>query len=534
MISTVRPQTLPRSYPARAMACALLLAAAPRLAALSFDFGDGEWRLDLDTVLSYSAQWRVARVDDDLFKYRDTGNLIADTSRYAVLLNGDDGDRNFSRGLVQNKISVVSEMKLEWRDFGFFARGRGYYDAVYDDDTDQSERDYLSYNGAIPFGGDVGFREFPEKTVDRHRDRLEMLDYFIYASGELTGDRRFDLRLGSQVINWGEATFYAGINGLQNRADLIARNTPGVQVKEILLPTGAVYGQVDLTQDLTLESYYQYEWRETELNGVGSYFSDRDFLGPGAQNFLVPLRDQVFAVAPRTPDDKASDDGQWGAALHWITAGGTDFGLYYVNAHNKAPAYQLNYEGLVPASYTIRYFEDIQGYAASFTTVLGNTNVQGEVSWKSDVPVVLNDGNPVEGDMLSAQVGGSMVITPTRFWDDLSIVFELAAAHIDSHDSDELRYDDFATAFALRAEPFYLNRVPGLDLSVPIFLQHTFDGTILEAQMASEATTFNIALKGVYLNNLTAEVGYTDYFGGGDDHLLTDRDNVSFNISYSF
>jgi hypothetical protein len=69
---------------------------------------------------------------------------------------------------------------------------------------------------------------------------------------------------------------------------------------------------------------------------------------------------------------------------------------------------------------------------------------------------------------------------------------------------------------------------------VPIFLQHTFDGTILEAQMAAEATTFNIALKGVYLNNLTAEVGYTDYFGGGDDHLLTDRDNVSFNISYSF
>ena len=534
MMTTVLRRTRPLRQAVRAAGCAALLATAPPLAALSFDFGDGEWRLDLDTVVSYSAQWRVAKVDDDLFAYRDTGNLIADSSRYAVLLNADDGDRNFSRGLVQNKISVVSEMKLEWRDIGFFARGRGYYDAVYDDDTDQNERAYQSYNGAIPFGGDVGFREFPEKTVDRHRDRLEMLDYFLYTSGELPGDRRFDLRLGSQVINWGEATFYAGISGLQNRADLIARNTPGVEVKEILLPTGAVYGQVDLTPELTLESYYQYEWRETELNGVGSYFSDRDFLGPGAQNFLVPLGDQVFAVAPRTRDDKASDDGQWGAALHWITAGGTDFGLYYVNAHNKAPAYQLNYAGAIPESYTIRYFEDIQGYAASFTTVLGTANVQGEVAWTRDVPVVLNNGDPVEGDMLSAQVGGSLVIAPTALWDDLNIVFEFAAAHIDSHDSDELRYDDFATAFALRLELAYLNRLPGLDLSVPIFLQHTFDGTILEAQMASEATTFNIALQGVYLNNLTAAVGYTDYFGGGDDHLITDRDNVSFNISYSF
>ena len=31
-----------------------------------------------------------------------------------------------------------------------------------------------------------------------------------------------------------------------------------------------------------------------------------------------------------------------------------------------------------------------------------------------------------------------------------------------------------------------------------------------------------------------AALGYTNYFDGGDDNLLTDRDNVSFNVSYSF
>ena len=126
---------------------------------------------------------------------------------------------------------------------------------------------------------------------------------------------------------------------------------------------------------------------------MGSFFSDRDFRGPGARNFLIPIGpdpDNITAI-PRTPDEGASSSGQWGTALHWITEGDTDFGLYYINAHSKAPAYQVNYGagGVFPESYTIRYFEDIQGYAASFTTVMADTNIQGEVSYKTDVPVVL-------------------------------------------------------------------------------------------------------------------------------------------------
>lgn len=336
------------------------------------------------------------------------------------------------------------------------------------------------------------------------------------------------------MINWGVSTFFQGINGLQNRADAIAANTPGVEVKEILLPTGAIYGQVDLIQDVTFEAYYQYEWRKTELNGVGSYFSDRDFLGPGAENFLVAVGDRVTFVAPRTPDEAASNSGQWGSALHWITDGGTDFGLYYVKAHSKAPAYQLNTVDQIPRSYNIVYFENLEGYAASFATVLADTNVQGEVSWTQGAPVVLQNGDPEEGDVLAAQLGGSMVLEPTRLWDDASVVFEFAGTWIESHDNEELRYDDKATAMALRAEFAYINVASGLDLKVPLFLQYTFDGTILESRMAEEATTFNIGLKAIYLNNFTAQIGYTNYFDGGANNLLTDRDNVSFNMSYSF
>lgn len=514
----------------------MAVAVAPQVNALSWEFGDGDWLLDLDTLISYSAQWRVENRDRDKFAYRDTGDLIADSSRYSLLINAEDGDFNFDRGdLVQNKISVVSELDLNRGRWGIFARARAYYDAVYDSGTHHDRADFATYNSGTLYGGDADFREFPSGTVDEHRDRVEMLDYFLYASGELPGERLFDVRLGSQVINWGEATFYQGINGLQNRADLIARNKPGVEVKEILLPTGALYGQVDLLPQVTFEAYYQYEWKETELNGVGSYFSDRDFLGPGAHNFLIAVGENVTFVAPKTRDDKPPDSGQWGTALHWVTDGGTDLGLYFVNAHNKAPAYQLHRNAAgVPESYTIRYFDDIKGYAASFTTVLGITNVQGEISYKQDAPVVNSDGDPEEGDVIALQIGGSHVLEPTVLWDDASVTFELAHTRIDSHSNDELRYDDMATALALRLELAYLNVMQGIDLRLPVFWQYTLDGTILEANMIDRANVFNVTLKAVYLNNLTAEVGYSAYFDGGVDHLLTDRDNVSVSVSYSF
>jgi hypothetical protein len=507
--------------------------------ALSFEFGDNEWQLDWDTNVAYTAQWRVAKKDEKQFRYKDTGDLVADSRAYALLINTNDGDNNFNRSLVQNKVSMVTEMDLMWGDYGLFARGRAYYDDVYDQDTDQSQEDYLTYNNSRNFpNGDTAFRRFPQDTVDEHRDRIEMLDYFLYASGVLPDDRYFNVRLGSQVINWGESTFTSGINGLQNRADLIARNTPGVEVKEILLPTGAIYGQVDLVPDLTLEAYYQYEWKKTELNGVGSFFSDRDFLGPGARNFLIPLGPNPAAITavPRTPDKGASSSGQWGAALHWLVLGDTDIGLYYINAHNKAPAYQINYpEGaLFPDSYTIVYFEDIQGYAASFTTVLAGTNVQGEVSYKTDVPVVLQNGDPVDGDLTSYQLGGSYVIEPTALWDDANLAFELAGAYVTSHDSSELVYDDHGTVINLQLELAYLNVAQGLDLKVPIFFRRGLDGNILESEMVEDSSAVNITFQFIYLNNFTASLGYSNFFDGGENTYIDDRDNVSVNFSYSF
>ena len=38
-----------------------------------------EWQLDWDTNVAYTAQWRVAKQDDKQFRYKDTGDIVADS-----------------------------------------------------------------------------------------------------------------------------------------------------------------------------------------------------------------------------------------------------------------------------------------------------------------------------------------------------------------------------------------------------------------------------------------------------------------------
>lgn len=70
-----------------------------------------------------------------------------------------------------------------------------------------------------------------------------------------------DVRVGRQVVTWGEALMLqGGIAFAQNRVDSAAATVPGVELKEVFLPTGAVYGSFSATDSTTIEAYWQYEW----------------------------------------------------------------------------------------------------------------------------------------------------------------------------------------------------------------------------------------------------------------------------------
>jgi hypothetical protein len=544
--------------------CLGILALVLPLSATALDFNfDNGVQLQVDSTVTYGAQWRVEDSDDRitgekfLADLQDNPLLPFLDPDYAqegtLLINSNDGNNNFDKGLISNRLTLLVDFDLSWEDYGFFLRGKAFFDDVYkNDDTNLDETGFITYNSGTLYGGDAGRGDFPSQTRDQHGDQVEFLDAFVYGTWELPGDRLMDLRVGRQVINWGESTFYQGINSVQNRVDATAANTPGVEIKEILLPTGAIYLQVDLFANLTLESYYQYEWLENDLNGVGSYFSTTDQVGPGANAFLIPtpntpflppeLRGNEFQLrgVQRGRDDNASDSGQWGLAFHYITESNWDIGLYQINGHDKKPSFALNYTTLpglpqlIPLDYRLRYYEDISATGLSFTTVVGETNVQGELSFLDGTPMVDANGDPQREDFLKAQLGGSHVFGPTFLADDTVLTFEGFYGEVTSANSDELREDDHAWGYSLLAEFSYNNAFQGWDLKVPVYMKHDVDGILREIQHFNDAQVVSLGLKGIYLNNLTADLTYAWYFGGGSDNLLRDRDNIALTVKYSF
>jgi len=49
-----------------------------------------------------------------------------------------------------------------------------------------------------------------------------------------------------------------------------------------------------------------------------------------------------------------------------------------------------------------------------------------------------------------------------------------------------------------------------------------------------DRTSLTLAASFTRLNNLRLQFGYTNFFGGGKNNLLLDRDFVSASVSYSF
>jgi hypothetical protein len=52
--------------------------------------------------------------------------------------------------------------------------------------------------------------------------------------------------------------------------------------------------------------------------------------------------------------------------------------------------------------------------------------------------------------------------------------------------------------------------------------------------MVEDSSAVNIEFQFIYLNNFTAKIGYSNFFDGGENAYINDRDNVAVNFSYSF
>lgn len=548
-------QRLGRSALAAAVASLL---GVPTAQAFQLDIDNPDVRVLWDTTVKYSAAWRTEGASSRLT-----------TEPFSHWPNTDDGNRNFRKaGLVSNRLDVLTELDFIYKkNFGFRVSGAAWYDAEYFGSNDNN-------SPATANNWSVAHNRFTKDTRKLHGSNGEILDAFVFGRFDL-GDRPLTMRLGQHTLLWGESLFF-GANGIANAQapiDVVkAQSVPNTQFKELMRPVSQISGQLQITPDVAIGAYYQFEWEETRLPGAGSYFSGIDFLSEGGERLIVGEAGGPFANAPaffRAKDVKARDSGQGGVQLRF-RLGEVDYGLYAVQYHEKAPQIYLRPQA-VPnfatgqiGNYVWVYPEDVRAYGASATTTFGNVNLAGEISVRRNTPLASdaqvdatgtgdNDGNALYGvgNSAHAQVSALASIGPHFLAREADLVAEIAWNRVTRITKNKSAINPNATRDAtnLRVvyEPKYRQVLPGVDLSVPIGVGYGVKGNSMAvgAFNGEHVGDFSIGVSGSYLDVWRFGVNYTHYFGPVDNAIdanghgsykqnLADRDFVSLTLRRTF
>ncbi|MNQ56852.1 hypothetical protein D3C85_709870 [compost metagenome] len=384
IITTTRTRFQPQL-----LAAAVALGISAQANAINFNIGELEG--SFDSALSVGASWAVRSPDPDFISnFNSQGANGKASSR-----TSDDNRLNFKKGETFSKIfKGVHDLELKYGDSGAFVRGKYWYDFELMDesrpfyDIDDHGRDRAAKSSGAMF--------------------LDSFVYHNYNLGELAGN----VRLGKQVVSWGESTFIGNSINSINPIDAAALRRPGAEVKEGLIPVNLLYVSQGLSENITAEAFYQLEWKNSVIDNCGTFFgndvtpegcNDRAVIagldlppgvanntgsglavaGTGAQGGGV---DNAFV--PRTKTQDAKDSGQFGVALRWFVpeVNDTEFGAYFLNYHSRNPNLDFTRAtntantgvgaATVPgainavrtASYHVVYPEDIRLYGLSFST----------------------------------------------------------------------------------------------------------------------------------------------------------------------
>src|SRR5690606_4928009 len=116
----------------------------------------------------------------------------------------------------------------------------------------------------------------------------EILDAFIYHNYAI-GNQPGSVRLGKQVVSWGESTFIQNSINAINPVDAAAFRRPGAEIKEGLIPVNMFYVSQSLTDNLSMEAFYQLEWDQTVVDNCGTFFAQGDVIADGCTDNLAAL-----------------------------------------------------------------------------------------------------------------------------------------------------------------------------------------------------------------------------------------------------
>lgn len=547
-----------------------LATASSSLYAFQITKDDLSFRLNTD--IGVGVVVRTEEPDKDLIGRANGGN--------AYSVNSDDGTQNFDRGdLGIAALRLDSRFNVDYKGLALTGRVYGRYDDV--------------YNSGKPLQD--GRPGLSDATQDRLGANADVEELYLSYDVEFA-ERTLSLALGRQVLNWGEVlTIPGGINF--DAFDVARLRVPGASVSEAKRANGLFRVGLDLTENVTFDLFYQYEWVPTLPDAKGSYFSTNDWVVPGGDfamlGFGLTAEGAAGTTLQRAPDNTPQDNSQYGINVKWYVEAlnDTEFGFVAAKYHSRVP-YGSGFAFITTpdtGQYFADYPEDIRLLGLTVATTVGDWSVGAEWAYRDNLPLQvdevelfyegLNFPNQIEGFVGNgnyvqgwrrhkvSQVSLSLLKSwgPENWFAADSVVLLLEGAANKVHDlpsQDELRYEgpatyrkgppdgagrspglqdggwatDFSWGYRAIVRTEYNNALGNWNLNPRLQWFHDVDGVTPGNGGAFVEGRKQASLIANFESpgDLEIELGYNAYFGGGDANLLGDRDHVSLAIEYSF
>ncbi|MEW4983667.1 MAG: DUF1302 family protein [Cycloclasticus sp.] len=531
-----------------ALGCAVLLSQST--GAYAFKFYSGQLKGSFDTDITYGISARTENADK--------ANL---GSSYGNRSFQDKGD------IFSNAIRGSSTLTLDYKNVGLLVRGNYFHDFEYAD------------------------LKLASDAEDKLVSDVTLTDAFVY--GYFGDNEQFNIRLGQQVISWGENTFIQGALNDINTVDVNKLRQPGLALKDAFIGSNAFYVSWNSDNNWTIESFYLFDFDRIELDPAGSFFATLDAIGEGGG--YDHAGNGVIDGACISPDGVPCDiglvrtsneqpgGGQYGLAVRKFFPGlfnGTEFALYYQNLHDHVPIIS-SYFGT--GQFFLEYPDNIERFGASFNTNIASWAIGGEYSLRKDSPIQLTEsilngfGLPVGACATTACAPGQKIqgydvvdrhqiqVTFQRVWgvnhmigaDDSSTLIEVAYGWVDGIPKDR----DLGFGARSLFNPHVTDNFSGFQLlhnltynaalfkvvNVLPYIAFKYDVDGISNEIAPVFVEDRKALTlGVNFSygseTITGGISWTAFYG--EKHLLnqgggrlndsTDRDFVQANISYSF
>ena len=474
---------------------------------------------------------------DNTFRYNLGYRVTSPSDAVLKNANMDDGDRNFDKAIVSNRLDILSEFDVSYKKrMGARISAAGWYDNAYEGKLDNNVNlaTYNHMENGYPASG------INDTTKFYHRGpNAEILDAFVFGEIDIV-NIPINVRLGRASTMWGEVLYTAANSIGYSQVPLDAMKAvavPGVEVKELYRPLFNAYMQAQLTDNLSMAAQWMLQYEPNRYAESGSY-------GNGSSDMLFSAGETMIAGATRymhAADVQPNGRGDWGLMFRYRTELVTDavIGLYYRRTSDRGPQIILD---PVARTYYMAFADSIDIYGMSWTQRIGSTSIGAEVSYRQNMPlngnVAVSTVRPKEGELLGPRgntfhglINAVLPYNAPR-WTGISlasIATELSWSHWDSVKQGYAlfkgnpaynamdRVTDHNVTFNIGFTPNWYQVIDGWDLSMPISYGIGLYGNSCVSGGGSEHSgsySIGFVMDGLFKYNLSLK--YSNYFGEYD------------------